>query len=912
MGLLLAGVVFGMPVRATATQVLHGTVPVAVASLPPTGTVPNTTVMSFAIGLPLRNTNVLSAWLKQVYDPTSPNYRVYLKPAQFAAQFGPTASDYQAVINYAKAQGFTITGTHSNRLVVDVSGSVAQIDKAFHVTMNVYQHPTEARTFYAPNANPSLNLTVPVLSIAGLDNYAPPRSNRKIRQRDPIGVTNPKTGSGPSGTYAGNDFRAAYVPGTPLTGAGQSVALVQFDGYNPSDIAAYLAAAGISTSATLINVPVNGGVSTPGPNNGEVCLDIEMAIAMAPGLSTIFVYEAPNSTPWVSMFSRIANDNQARQISCSWGGGGPDPASEQVFLQMAAQGQSLFNASGDNDAFTGQVMFPSDSPNVIQVGGTTLSTTGPAGSFISETVWNWGGGIGSSGGISTTYSIPRWQQGLSMGVNQGSTTMRNTPDVAMVADNIIIVADNGQVEPVGGTSCAAPLWAGFTALVNQQAAASGQAPVGMFNPAIYAIGKGVNYSTDFHDVTTGNNECPTSPTKFTAVAGYDLCTGWGSPTVNLISDLISISSSGGGVTPSDMPTTQPAQHPFDITRSTSYWFTHVYTNDPICASATLEQAIAANGGTLNLGFLTLPTANYTSGNVPAINALMEALGFYYKGSGVTGDGQTASALCQARKKLAPELIAAIANNVLLGTGPENATYDNGGVATPFPPDLIDQAGVAAAGADVTAIQVLTALLHKFNASGITNDFDAALAQVECAPNTSAFLGQISRDPTTFLNCPGINNNCATPQVITFPSSTNPFALARFTQSVDTRKYSLNQGQVFWEIPPVIGLAGRRFTVNTTKSNYPVNLTVASGQCSVVTTNGITWIDSSGLSFVAGFNGGSIFGTSTNGTSSSSTNSVVSNIVQSVTFTTDGVSPFLIIATPSSIPTGKLVLTLTSP
>jgi PKD repeat protein len=206
---------------------------------------------------------------------------------------------------------------------------------------------------------------------------------------------------------------------------------------------------------------------------------------------------------------------------------------------MAAQGQSFFNATGDSDAFTTNIPFPSDSTNVVQVGGTTLSTTGPGGSYVSETVWNRGGGVGSSGGISTYYSIPPWQLGVSMAGNQGSTAMRNAPDVALTAENVYVRADGTDYNGVGGTSCAAPLWAGFTALVNQQAVAGGHPTVGFLNPALYAIGKGANYTSCFHDITTGNNESSSSPTKFLAVSGYDLCTGWGTPTgTNLINALV--------------------------------------------------------------------------------------------------------------------------------------------------------------------------------------------------------------------------------------------------------------------------------------------------------------------------------------------------------------------------------------
>ena len=122
------------------------------------------------------------------------------------------------------------------------------------------------------------------------------------------------------------------MPGTSLTGAGQNVGLLQFDGYYTNDIATYISQAGITTSVTLTNVPIDGGVTSITANgSGEVSLDIEMVIAMAPGVSNVFVYEAPNPSPWVDLLNRMANDNQAKQLSCSWGGGGPDPTAEADF-----------------------------------------------------------------------------------------------------------------------------------------------------------------------------------------------------------------------------------------------------------------------------------------------------------------------------------------------------------------------------------------------------------------------------------------------------------------------------------------------------------------------------------------------------------------------------------------------------
>ncbi|MGA2869753.1 MAG: immunoglobulin domain-containing protein, partial [Verrucomicrobiota bacterium] len=392
-------------------------------------------------------------------------------------------------------------------------------------------HPTENRTFYAPAVEPSLNLSVPILHISGLDNYELPRPHLVANHLTKGQNALPNAGSGPNGTYMGKDFRAAYVPDSTLSGTGQAVGLFEFDGYNPADIAYYENAAGLPNTP-LQNVLVGGASGQPNGSSAdvEVALDIEMAISMATNLSSVIVYEAPPGAPFVDLLNRMASDNQVRQFSCSWYvlDGTADPTADQIWQQMAMQGQSFFNASGDSDAYTGLISFPGDTPYVTQVGGTTLTTSGPDGAWVSETVWNWGNGIGSSGGVSTQYPIPSWQTNINMTANQGSTVRRNTPDVAMTADNIYVRAD-GDDYSAGGTSCAAPLWAGFVALVNQQAAASGKSPIGLVNLAVDAIGTGSNYTSAFHDITTGNNTWRGSRTKFYAVSGYDLCTGWGTP-----------------------------------------------------------------------------------------------------------------------------------------------------------------------------------------------------------------------------------------------------------------------------------------------------------------------------------------------------------------------------------------------
>jgi uncharacterized repeat protein (TIGR03803 family) len=531
--LLLFNVMAPAP-DAAAGQWMRSQIPPGVGRLQPVDRLDGSSRLNLAIGLPLRNRGTLTNLLRDLYDPASPRFHQYLTARQFAEQFGPTEQDYQAVTRFAQAHGLTVTGTHPNRTLLDVSGAVADIERTLHLRMRVYQHPTEARTFYAPDAEPSLDLDVPVLGISGLDNFILPHPmNLKTAAfNTDTNATAYVTGSGPIGYFIGGDFRAAYAPGVTLNGAGQSVGLFELDGYYPSDIAEYESLARLP-NVTLTNILLDGFSGTPGIDNDEVALDIDMAICMAPGLLQVMVYEGsiPND-----VLNRMATDNQAKQLSSSWGGFEPqnDPVRDQIYQQFAAQGQSMFQASGDLGAYAGTIPAPSDDPNITIVGGTSLTTSGPGGAWMGETAWR-----GSGGGISTTFPIPAWQQSVSMSANQGSTNMRNIPDVSCLADvSIWLIADDGGQGAIGGTSAAAPLWAGFAALANQQAAANGRPGIGFINPAIYAIGQDSGYAPAFHDITTGNNTNTASPTSFFAVPGYDLCTGWGSPAgSNLINAL---------------------------------------------------------------------------------------------------------------------------------------------------------------------------------------------------------------------------------------------------------------------------------------------------------------------------------------------------------------------------------------
>ena len=185
-------------------QRLPGHRPAAAVRLTPVGRLESARELKLAIGLPLRNKEGLTNLLQRIYDPASPEYHHYLSPAQFAEAFGPTEQDYQAVKAFAIAHGLKVSATHANRALLDVTGAVSNIETAFHVTLRTYPHPREKRMFYAPDAEPSLDLATRVLHISGLDNYLQPQpmSLRKTALGDFTGLAG-GSGSGPSGTVHG-------------------------------------------------------------------------------------------------------------------------------------------------------------------------------------------------------------------------------------------------------------------------------------------------------------------------------------------------------------------------------------------------------------------------------------------------------------------------------------------------------------------------------------------------------------------------------------------------------------------------------------------------------------------------------------------------------------------------------------
>ena len=517
------------------------------------GRLPATQTMQLNIVLPLRNQGELDNFLRELSDPSSGMYRRFLTVPEFTERFGPTQADYDAVVRFAKANGFTVVGGTRDGMDVQIVGPVSAVEKAFHVTMGPYQHPPEDRIFYAPDREPTINLPFQLWHISGMDNYSIPHP-MFVKKSDYAAahgidvekvVSHATTGSGPSASFLGSDMRAAYYGGTALTGAGQNLGLFEYLGTDLADLTTYYKNVGQTNNVPITLLSTDGtSTSCVDTRAGGDCddteqtLDMTQAIGMAPGLSSLVMYIGSTDTAIISAMT--THSPLPTTIGCSWGWTPADPSTLNPYFQkMAAQGQNFFAASGDSSTWSSRnEAWPADNAYVVSVGGTDLITASAGGTWKSETAW-----VDSGGGISPdAIPIPSWQQisGVINSSNKGSTTLRNGPDVSANANfTFYVCADQTTctANDYGGTSFATPMWAGYIALVNQQLAANGDPTIGFINPTIYAQNVTSSYGTDFHDITSGTSG------SYSAVTGYDLVTGWGSPNgVGLINALTGGSS----------------------------------------------------------------------------------------------------------------------------------------------------------------------------------------------------------------------------------------------------------------------------------------------------------------------------------------------------------------------------------
>ena len=509
-------------------------------------------MMSLDVVLPVRDQAGLDAFVADVTNPASANFRHYLTPAQFTAKFGPTQNDYDTVVQYLSRNGLTITGGSRDGMDIQVAGPVSAVEAAFNVKMRTYQHPTENRVFFSADREPTTSLAIPLWHVSGLNNYSIPHpmlvKKSDYAQAHGISpdavVSHATTGSGPSASFLGSDMRAAYYGGTALTGAGENLGLFEYEGTDLADLTTYY-----KNVHQTNNVPVTllstDGTSTAcvDSRSGGDCddteqtLDMTQALGMAPGLASLVMYVGSTDTAIISAMT--THSPLPTTIGCSWGWTPDDPSTlDPYFEKMAAQGQTFFAASGDSSTWSSRnEAWPADDAYVISVGGTDLTTASAGGAWKSETAW-----VDSGGGISPDkIAIPSWQKasGVINSSNKGSTTYRNGPDVSANANFTFYTCSDQTTclaNDYGGTSFAAPMWAAYIALVNQQSVANGGSRTGNFNATVYPENESggaltSTFTTDFHDITSGKSG------SYSAVTGYDLVTGWGSPKVGLITTL---------------------------------------------------------------------------------------------------------------------------------------------------------------------------------------------------------------------------------------------------------------------------------------------------------------------------------------------------------------------------------------
>ena len=613
-----AFLLFTIPLQAQSQQLStrHVRPEVASGEAKLVGQLPPTDTLRFDIVMPLRDRTGLQSFLRQQYDPTSAFYHQFLTPQEFTARFGPSQEDWNTLLAFAKANGFEIvSGTRDSR-DLRLSGSVANIEKAFHVNMGVYQDPNEDRKFFAVDREPTADLPFQLWHITGLDNdsrphpmYVKKSDYAKAQGIDPDKVvSHATTGSGPSASFLGSDMRAAYYGGTALTGTGQNIALFEFAGTDLADLTTYYTNVGQTEpyTPTLIST---GGYSTTCVDSGrsacddtEQTLDMTQAMGMAPGSKMLYMYvcgdvlaSGSGNISDTSCISAMVTNTDAPlslQISCSWGWTPADPSTlDPYFEQMASQGQNFFAASGDSSAWSASnEAWPADDANIVSVGGTDLTTSGAAGPWASETAW-----ADSGGGISPdSIPIPSWQQlsGVITSANKGSTTLRNGPDVSANANfTFYVCADQTTctANEYGGTSFATPMWAGYLALANQQAAASSKT-IGYINPIIYPDALTSSYSTLFHDVTSGS--CGT----YSAITGYDLCTGWGSPKTTGIINLLA-GAATASFTLSDSPSSLSITQGGSGTSTVTVTDVNGFTGSVTLAASGLPSGVTAAFGT---------------------------------------------------------------------------------------------------------------------------------------------------------------------------------------------------------------------------------------------------------------------------------------------------------------------------
>jgi hypothetical protein len=539
------------------------------------------TPMHVTVTLQPRDPAALEAYATAVSTPGSPQYHDYITPAQFAERFGAAPDAVAAVQASLRAHGLTPGQPSPNALSIPITATVGTVARAFDVSfarVSLRNGATAIANQQAPALDPAIAPNVQ--AILGLDTLSsakpllirPQTATAHARPHVVTGGAQPVCsgeGQQSQGGFTADQIASAYglsgFFGAGDFGAGQTVAVLELEPYDLTDIQHYGACYSVNgqpVNPQIANVLVDGGAGS-GSGSGEAALDIEDVIGLAPR-ANVAVYEGPNSGsgPY-DTFSHIITDHVAQVVTASWGqcefinGASQASAENTLFQEAATEGMSIFSASGDDgaeDCFpenpTAQVDDPASQPFVTGVGGTQVNALGPR---PDETVWNDGVRVGASGGgISTFWKMPSYQveaPAFLHVVNDGSSgspcgatsgDCREVPDVSADASPstgyVIYWNGSGSAglgqpqgwQVVGGTSGAAPAWAALIALINASSTCTGTR-VGFANPALYNAGASA-YAADFNDTTSGDNDMTGSNLgQFAAGPGYDMATGLGSP-----------------------------------------------------------------------------------------------------------------------------------------------------------------------------------------------------------------------------------------------------------------------------------------------------------------------------------------------------------------------------------------------
>jgi hypothetical protein len=546
--------------------------------------------LGFSVILQPRNIAELDQLLREQHDPASPRFGQWLPTGEFARRFGPSPTTVEQVTDWLHAQGLTDTAV--TNMAVTATGPADAVERALGVDFTTYRLAA-GTTRYIASAAPLLPRAVAdnVSTIVGLSDtvrFEPSIDRTPGRSFGPEPAARAAAAAaGPRAApvacakaraFAGNVYWTAdqigrfyhvddlYAAG--LTGLGKTIALLELGRSRPADVSAYLKCFGLTNTVKVKKI--NGGAMADTNGSLEANIDIQEAATQAPG-ATIISYEAPNTAQGeYDAYNQIVDDNTAQVVSTSWGkcealleaepnGSVFIDALHTLFKQAAAQGQTVFAASGDTgsvDCYDGtstppsdtlQVDNPADDPFVTGVGGTAFERPGL------EPVWNdcegltgtscaAGGQKAGGGGQSHHFTRPSWQ---SVAANATCTTCRQVPDISANAGVGEVFFDSGfgtlpdAWTAVGGTSIAAPMMAGVTADI-AQGCRSGR--VGHLAPKLNALAKLKVYGTALVDITRGINwtnasvETPgnndltrTHSNTWKTTKGFDLASGLGRP-----------------------------------------------------------------------------------------------------------------------------------------------------------------------------------------------------------------------------------------------------------------------------------------------------------------------------------------------------------------------------------------------